>query len=64
MFCATNDERNISLNDNTVLIDNYLEVETQDGWKYADEVKAGDIINDKLVINVSVNETKVNIQFE
>ena len=63
MFRATNDEKIVLINNN-ITLDNYLEVETQDGWKYADELKIGDVINNQIVDDLNINGTKVNICFK
>lgn len=64
MFRATNDEKIVLINNNNITLDNYLEVETQDGWKYADELKIGDVVNNQIVGDLNINGTKVNICFK
>lgn len=64
MFMATNDEKDVLIKDKYLALYNYLEVETQEGWKYADELIVGDIINNQTIKELSSNKNEINICFE
>lgn len=44
MFTATNEEKYIEETDNSFVVDRWCEVNTPNGWKYADTVVVGDIL--------------------
>lgn len=43
MFVATTEEYTVQFEDE-IIVDLYTEIETNDGWKYSDEVKKGDVL--------------------